>query len=101
MSKTDSERNVLVLNIIFIVTSIVRNRLNEGNDTFIALIDMEKAFDRIKRSLLLFRLLEFNIDGKIYKAIKALYTNNSAFVRLNSQISTDWFDVPNGVPNLV
>ena len=38
-----------------------------------------------------------NIDGKIYKAIKALYTKNTAFVKVNNDVNTDWFDVPNGV----
>ena len=61
---------------IFTVSSIVKNRLNQGLDTFAALVDLEKAFDWITRSLLFFKLLEFNIDGKIYRAIKALYTNN-------------------------
>ena len=43
-----------------------------------AFIDMEKAFDWIKRQLLLYKLLELNIVGNIYKAIKALCTNNKA-----------------------
>ena len=64
---------------IFTVSSIVKNRSNQGLDTFAALVDLEKAFDWITRSLLFFKLLEFNIDGKIYRAIKALYTNNKAY----------------------
>ena len=43
---------------------------------------MKMAFDRINRDLLMYRLLEMNIDGKIYNAIKALYCNNTAYVRL-------------------
>ena len=82
---------------IFTLTSIIRNRLALGQDTFIALVDMEKAFDWVNRTLLLFRLLEYNIDGKIYNAIKSLYTDTEAYVRVNDDISTDWFTVPNGV----
>ena len=32
---------------------------------------MKMAFDSINRDLLMYRLLEINIDGKIYNAIKA------------------------------
>ena len=76
---------------IFLVTSIIRNRLTEGKDTFIAFVDKEKAFDWIRRPLLYYLLLECNIDGKIYKAIKALYTNNTVKVRINASLETDWF----------
>ena len=38
-----------------------------------------------------------NIDDKIYKAIKALYTNNTDFVKVNNNVNTNWFDVANGV----
>ena len=61
------------------------------------MIDLEKCFDWIKRPILYYKLLEMNIGGKIYKAIKALYTNNTAFVKVNNDVNTDWLDVPNGV----
>ena len=57
---------------IFILTSLINNRLQLGLDTYIALIDMKLAFDSINRDLLMYRLLEINIDGKIYNAIKAI-----------------------------
>ena len=41
--------------------------------------------------------MELNIDGKIYNAIKTLYSDNKAFVRVNNDTQTDWFDVPYGV----
>ena len=82
---------------VYVVTSIIRNRLSQGLDTFAAMIDMEKAFDCLKRPFLYFKLLELNIDGKIYNAIKTLYSDNKAFVRVNNDIQTDWFDVPYGV----
>ena len=55
------------------------------------MIDLEKCFDWIKRPILYYKLLEMNIGGKIYKAIKALYT------KVNNDVNTDWLDVPNGV----
>ena len=37
---------------IFVVTSIIHNRLSTNQNTFVALVDFEKAFDWVKRSLL-------------------------------------------------
>ena len=40
---------------------------------------MEKAFDRVNRDLLLLRLLEYGIDGKLYNSIKKMYDDNKVF----------------------
>ena len=58
---------------------------------------MEKAFDWVDRTLLLYKLLEMNIDGKIYNCTKALYLKNSSFVRVGNGYATNWFDVTCGV----
>ncbi len=58
---------------IFVLTSIVKNRMSEGRDTFCAFIDMRKAFDWIDHDLLFYNLLKHNINGNIYRCIKALY----------------------------
>ena len=58
---------------------------------------MEKAFDWIDRNLLYYRLLELNIDGKMFNVIKAFYTGNVATVRISNNIYTEWFKVPCGV----
>ena len=57
---------------------------------------MEKVFDRIDRNLLMFRLLQFNIDGKMYKAIQNLYWYTESCIRVNDMLS-EWFPVCYGV----
>ncbi len=51
---------------------------------------MQKAFGGVERDLLFFKLLEYNIDGKIYHCIKAMYNHPLSCVKLNSNV-TDWF----------
>ena len=58
---------------------------------------MEKAFDWVKRDYLLYKLLELNIDSNLYFCIKSLYSDNSAFIRINNEYQTEWFNVPSGV----
>ena len=58
---------------IFSITTIVKNYICEYKHVFCAFIDFKKAFDIINRDLLFYRLVSYNIDGKIFKAIKGLY----------------------------
>ena len=59
---------------------------------------MEKAFDFLDRNLLLYRLLLYKIDGKMYmyRSIKALYQNTLSCVKLNNMFS-GWFLTNSGV----
>ena len=50
---------------------------------YAAFVDLERAFDRVNRDLLFYKLLRNNINGKIYKAIKLLYTNTLSCVTVN------------------
>ena len=61
-----------------------------------AFIDLEKAFDWVDRTLLLFSLLRQNVDGNMYLMIKTMYTHTRSCIKLN-KLFTDWFDVNSGV----
>ncbi len=56
---------------------------------------MQKAFDCVYRDLLFYKILQNNIDGHIYEAVKSLYSNPTACVKLNN-IHTDWFETKSG-----
>ena len=40
-----------------------------GQDTFLAFIDFQKAFDSVDRNFLLFKLSKFGVTGQFDKAI--------------------------------
>ena len=81
---------------IFSLNTIIRNRLNNNLPTFCAFIDFEKAFDWVNRDLILFRLQQYKINGKVYKAINSLYSKTWSCIRLNSTYS-DYFNTKSGV----
>ena len=81
---------------IFSLTSIIQHRKASKLDTFPAFIDMNKAFDSINRPLLLYKLLRYNIQGKMYNAIKALYCRTFSCINLNGHL-TEWFESLVGV----
>ena len=53
-------------------------------------------FDWVDRELLLYTLINYNIDGKVYSAIKAMYTKTMSCIKINNFL-TKWFEVNNGV----
>ena len=77
---------------VFTLNSIVQNR----KETFVAFIDLQKAFDTVDRNLLRFSLLSNGIDGDFYNAIKSIYGNTSSCVKIND-LHTDWFQTTAGV----
>ena len=81
---------------IFTASTLIRNRLLEGLPTFACFVDMRKAFDWVDRDLLLFKLLRYNIDGKIFRVIKNLLQGTLSSVKINN-LRTDWFTTTTGV----
>ena len=81
---------------IFVLCTVLRNRKLQGKETFICFIDYKKAFDSVKRNLLLFKLSQVGITGNMYQAISSLYSNPRSRVILN-EYETQYFDCPVGV----
>ena len=44
-------------------------------DTFCAFIDLKKTFDCVDKNLLSYKLLMYNIDRNVFKAMNGLYGN--------------------------
>ena len=81
---------------IYVLVTILRNRKEQGKDTFLAFIDYKKAFDSVNRDLMFFKLASIGIYGRMYRAIASLYINPMSRVVLNEE-ETDFFSCPIGV----
>ena len=81
---------------VYNISTIIRKRIQNKENTFAAFLDQEKAFDRINRNLLFFKLLKCNIRGKMYDAIKLLYSVSLYTIRINNHYN-DWFLSKSGV----
>ena len=68
---------------VFVLDYGVKNRLNNGQSTYVAFVDMAKAFDWVNRDFLLYKLLLSGVDGHFYKSVKAMYTSTESCVKLN------------------
>ena len=68
----------------------------QKRSTFICFVDAKKAFDRVQRDCLWYKLMSLGIDGKILKAIQSLYHDSRCAVKVNN-LKTSLFDVNIGV----
>ena len=65
--------------------------------TYAAFVDFEKAFDWVDRDLLFYKLAsQFGLGGKLYNAIKSLYDQPTARVKINERY-TETFHITSGV----
>jgi hypothetical protein len=59
---------------------LIKKRANVGEETHLALIDLEKAYDSVPRNKLWEVLKRCNIDPKLVEVIREIYENNIAYV---------------------
>ena len=73
---------------IFILHAVISKVLDSGQKLYCVFIDYEKCFDKIDRSLLFQKLLSENLNSKLVRAIKSMYTTVKSCVRYKSSYST-------------
>ena len=81
---------------LYVLVTVLRNRKELKKDTFVIFVDFKKAFDSVDRALLFYKLAKLGINGRMYQAIAALYTNPQSRVILE-ELETAYFDCPLGV----
>ena len=80
---------------IYTLYTVIKNRKNMSQDTYVAFIDFSKCFDLIDRDMLYFKLIETGIDGRMYFTLKCMYSNTMSCVNINGNF-TEWFYTVNG-----
>lgn len=72
---------------LFIIQQLTEKRRDKGEETHLAFIDLEKAYDSIPRKRLWEALLKLNIDEDLINIIKEMYRGNKTFVKQNGYLS--------------
>jgi hypothetical protein len=65
------------------LTQIIETRKKKNQSTFVSFIDFSKAYDRIKRPLLWYKLKQMGINAKFLTAVQSLYENVKCCLKLN------------------
>lgn len=72
---------------IYVVQQLIEKRTAIGEETHLAFIDLEKAYDSVPRSRLWQTLKQQNVDSRIINIIKELYTDNRAYIKQGDKFS--------------
>jgi len=78
------------------IREICQRRKFSGKDTFLAFLDLRKAYDTVPIYNILNKIECLGIRGKSLQFIRNLYLSSKACVKLNSQLSNS-FNVKKGV----
>ena len=81
---------------IFIVRQIQEAYIRKNRNLLFAFVDLEKAFDRVRRKVLWWALQKVGIPEWIVRVIQVMHQNTRSQLRVNNLFS-DVFDVQVGV----
>lgn len=84
-------RNRSCLDHVYALNTIIQNRKQRSMYTFVAFVDMGKAFDRVDRDLLFYKLLKLGIGGKVYNCLKDMYDGCKTSVNINGYITDSFY----------
>lgn len=79
---------------LFILTEIILNR--RPKPTYAAFIDITKAYDRVWRDGLWYKLYKAGIKGKLWRILRKIYKHVESCVLLGKN-RTDWFETEVGL----
>ena len=81
---------------IFATQEVIRKYMSEGSVVHTSLYDLSKAFDSVEYPVLLKRLFDVGINGKLWRLLKDWYKRAACVVRSNGRLSED-FPISRGV----
>ena len=81
---------------LFTVRQLGEKIIEMNKRMLMVCVDLEKAYDRVDRELLWRVLRAYGVNGELIRAVRSLYDDGKACVRVQGQKS-DWFGVGQGV----
>ncbi|XP_067001635.2 LINE-1 retrotransposable element ORF2 protein isoform X1 [Anabrus simplex] len=81
---------------IFSMQQVIEKCYERNRQSCLCFVDLEKPYDRVPREKMFAILGDYGIKGRLLKAIKGIYVDNWASVRIDGRMSS-WFRVLTGV----
>ena len=80
----------------FATQEVIARYLREGSRVYMCLYDLQKAFDSVEYPVLLQKLFDAGVNGKMWRLLKSWYEGGSCQARLEGKLSQS-FPVGRGV----
>jgi hypothetical protein len=71
------------------INEIISKALNDGKFASVILVDLQKAFDTVNRSILLDKLYKYGIRGKVYNIIKNYLLGRLSITKVENTVSEE------------
>ena len=81
---------------IFILRQLHEKYMEKKKDLYFLFVDLEKAFDRVPRSVIWWALRKMSVPEWLVRTVQAMYKEAKSSVRINNSFSAE-FDVTVGV----
>ena len=76
--------------------TIIKKYQTRKKKIYCCFVDLKKCFDTVWQTALYYKLMNYNINGKVYTVIKNMYKNMDFTIKLNDML-TEKFKIENGV----
>ena len=90
------QKKLSCVSTVFSLQETIQYNIDQGSCTYVAFLDIKKAFDTVWHHAMLVKLYELGICGKAWRIICLFYENMLSAVSINRQQS-NWFHVEQGV----
>ena len=75
---------------------VLQYNIDRGGRTYVACMDIRKAYDTVWHNALFMKIYQLGIVGKIWRIIVSMYDKLQSVISINNQYS-DWFPVKRGI----
>ena len=73
---------------LFILNGLIQRQLTLGKSLFVCFVDFSKAFYKVNRSKLLYKLLKFGWSSRVIDTLRNLYSKTKFRVKRNGMLSS-------------
>ena len=96
VNQTAYRKSVSCADAIFATQEVIARYLRGGSRVYMCLYDLQKAFDSVEYPVLLEKLYEVGVNGKMWRLLKSWYEGGSCRVKIDGRLSES-FSVERGV----
>ena len=90
VNQTAYRRSVSCTNAIFTTQEVIAKYLNSGSKVYMCLYDLQKSFDSVEYAVLMDKLFEVGVNGKMWRLLRYWYEGGSCCIKVDGRLSATY-----------